>query len=158
MIGIDLGARKITIVDVDKEFFLHIEIPKRAERPLELKELQLKLHLLQDQGLLEGPKWVEAPVVAGARNLQATIAIAQTNGITHAALSDTHSVAVSSWKQRTVGKGNADKQAVRQWLMDEHPELAKHCGNNQDLFDATCIALYGRSAAEAMAASGLSPL
>lgn len=153
MIGIDLGARKVTIVDIDREIFIHYETPK-SERSIELVSIARYLQRLEGDGLLEGTKWVEAPVVAGARNLQATIAIAQTSGAVLSSLTQTHQVAVSSWKQRTVGNGNANKAAVKQWLGDTHPEYAKLC-RNQDLIDATCIALYGRAQAAALDASGL---
>lgn len=156
MIGIDLGGRKVSIVDIDAGIFIHYETP-RVERTIELKAMGLYLRSLEDDGLLEGTKWVEAPLLAGARNIQATIAIAQTSGVVHAELSDTHSVAVSSWKQRTVGKGNADKAAVKQWLEDQHPDLSRLCRGNQDLIDAACIALYGRAQAHALAVSGLLP-
>jgi len=155
VIGIDLGSRKVDIVDIDRGFFLHHEVPK-SERTLELRAIGRYLRSLEADGLLEGTKWVEAPVVAGARNIQSTIAIAQTSGVVHTSLSDTHQVAVSSWKQRTVGKGNADKQAVKQWLADNYPELFRYCAT-QDLVDAACIALYGRDAARALDSSGLLP-
>jgi len=154
-IGIDLGMRKVDIVDIDRGFFLHHEVP-RSERTVELSLIGRYLRSLEADGLLEGTKWVEAPVVAGARNIQSTIAIAQTSGVVHTSLSDTHQVAVASWKQRTVGKGNADKQAVKQWLADNYPELYRYCGS-QDLIDACCIALYGRAQHDAISISGLLP-
>jgi hypothetical protein len=148
MIGIDLGMRKVDMVDIDLGIFLHYEVPK-TERTVELRALAGYLRSLEDDGLLEGTKWVEAPVVAGARNIQSTIAIAQTSGVVHACLSDTHQVAVASWKKRTVGSGNADKAAVKQWLADTHPDFYRLCRESQDLIDATCIALYGREQAYA---------
>ena len=156
MIGIDLGMRKVDIVDIDRGVFLHYETPK-TERTIELRALAGYLRVLEADGLLEGTKWVEAPVVAGARNIQATIAIAQTSGVVHATLSDTHQVAVSSWKKRTVGTGNADKAAVKQWLASTHPDIHRLCGDSQDLIDAACIALYGRAQLHAFEASGLRP-
>ena len=153
MIGIDLGGRKVDIVDIDRGFFLHHEVPK-SERTIELGLMSRYLRSLEADGLLEGTKWVEAPVVAGARNIQSTIAIAQTSGVVHASLSDTHQVAVASWKQRTVGNGHADKAAVKQWLADTHPDLFRYC-RSQDLIDAACIALYGRAQHHAAEAAGL---
>ena len=91
-----------------------------------------------------GNVWVEAPVVAGARNLQSTIKVAQVTGLVHALVPNTHQVAVSSWKKSTVGKGNADKQSVREWLAREYPDLYAAC-TSQDHVDAACIALHGRT-------------
>lgn len=154
MIGVDCGGRKLAIVDVDAMFFHTYEVRQLSERGQELRAAAE--HLL---GLgLSGPVWVEAPLVAGARNLQSSLKVAQMTGVVHACLPETHQVAVSSWKQRVVGRGNADKGAVRSWLDEHHPDIAHLCRGNQDLYDAACIALYGRDVAETVAASGLSPL
>jgi hypothetical protein len=155
MIGIDLGVRKVTLFQIDgTPFGLHYETPK-SERSTELADIAGYLQRLEAEGLLEGTKWVEAPLLAGMRNIQTTIAIAQTSGTVLSSLSDTHQVPVSSWKQRTVGKGNADKSAVRAWLDEYHPKLAQLCGSNQDLYDAACIGLYGREQARAFGLAGL---
>jgi len=47
------------------------------------------------------------------------------------------------WKKEVCGKGNADKQFVREWLESAYPSYAALCGCNQDRVDAACIGLYG---------------
>jgi Holliday junction resolvasome RuvABC endonuclease subunit len=153
MLGIDLGARKVSMVDIDQMFSHHVEVP-RSERGKELGEM---FRLVSQFGLT-GTVWVEAPVLAGARDIQATISVAQMSGVVHAALPEAHQVAVASWKKRTIGNGNADKDSVREWIDRVHPELTPLCRGNQDLYDAACIALYGRTVEEVLEASGLAPL
>jgi Holliday junction resolvasome RuvABC endonuclease subunit len=90
---------------------------------------------------------VEAPVVAGARNLQSTIKQALVVGAVLAAIQEwgfaTHTVAISSWKKSVVGHGGSTKEAVAAWLREAHPVLGALCGRDQDLIDAACIYLYG---------------
>lgn len=154
MLGIDLGARKISIVDVEGPWAYHLEV-KPDTREGEIREMAVRLRGLRDDGLLTGTKWVEAPLLAGARNIQSTIQVAQTSGLVLGTLPDAHQVAVAAWKKRTVGSGNADKGAVAAWLREFHPRLAALCGANQDLVDAACIGLYGASVAADLAAAGL---
>lgn len=52
-------------------------------------------------------------------------------------------VAQSTWKKAVIGTGRADKPAIRDWLAAEHPALAASCEDDQDLFDATCLGIYG---------------
>lgn len=48
----------------------------------------------------------------------------------------------TTWKKELVGHGNADKDRCRDWLQTHHPALAETCGQDQDLVDAHCIALW----------------
>lgn len=51
----------------------------------------------------------------------------------------------NTWKKDLCGLGSADKDDIRTWLEDCEPSLAALSGSDQDLIDATCIALYGGS-------------
>lgn len=90
--------------------------------------------------------YVESPVLAGARNIQSTIKVAAAYGAVLAAVNAAHAraveVAVSSWKLATVGRGNASKDDVGDWLHVQHPSVHTECAGDQDLMDAACIALY----------------
>lgn len=91
--------------------------------------------------------FIEEPVVAGARNLRSSLLIAQVCGAVLVAAGMERVVRltpVSSWKKETVGNGNAGKQDVRDWLDAAHPQVAAVCGHDQDLYDATCVALHGQ--------------
>ena len=91
--------------------------------------------------------FMEAPVVAGARNIQSTIKQAMVSGALQTAVSEWGEpavlVAVSSWKAGVGMGGNAGKQRVREWLADAQPGLSTMCAYDQDLIDASCVALYG---------------
>jgi len=148
-IGIDCGGNKVAIFDIDNgnTFVMEVNVRKmKLERGVVLRRIEeylSRLHVAVP-AFLESEIYVEAPVLAGARNIQSTIKVAQTTGVVHAALAKTHEVAVSSWKKATVGNGNASKPQVQAWLDENHPSLASMCRGNQDLYDAACIALYGR--------------
>ncbi len=53
-------------------------------------------------------------------------------------------VNVMAWKKDIVGKGNASKDEVAAWLEVHHPDYYEQCHGDQNLVDATCVALYGR--------------
>lgn len=92
--------------------------------------------------------FIEEPVVAGARNIRSSLLIAQVCGVMLAAAGMervTRLVPVSTWKKETIGSGSADKQHVRDWLDRVHPQVASKCGHDQDLYDASCVALYGQA-------------
>lgn len=89
--------------------------------------------------------FIEEPVLAGVRNIRTTIQIAETVGAVLSVRFPTYLVPVPSWKKDTIGKGNASKDQIRDWLTAEHPRYAALCGGSQDLVDAACICLYGQS-------------
>jgi Holliday junction resolvasome RuvABC endonuclease subunit len=49
----------------------------------------------------------------------------------------------SQWKKRIVGKGNASKAEVNQFVKRTAPKLWAEAKGNQDLCDALCIAQHG---------------
>jgi len=64
----------------------------------------------------------------------------------------TYPVNVSSWKKAVVGRGNADKGQVAEYLRLGWNSLYCSASGNQDVYDATCIALYGRQFLESQMA------
>lgn len=59
-------------------------------------------------------------------------------------------VAASTWKKAVVGKGNASKSDVHDWVKDntddrvfERLQGSVNYGSGQDILDAYCIAIYG---------------
>jgi Holliday junction resolvasome RuvABC endonuclease subunit len=125
-----------------------IEVP--ASRTKDRAYVQTTLYREASSYLDEvGPThvFIEEPVVAGARNLRSSLLIAQTCGsmLCVAGMERVvRLVPVSSWKKATVGIGSADKDAVRRYIDTFHPQVAKVCGFDQDLYDAACVALYGQ--------------
>ncbi len=56
-------------------------------------------------------------------------------------------IAVKDWKKSTVGAGNAAKEQVMAYVLEEYPELA---GCSQDEADATCLARMAWDSVEQM--------
>lgn len=86
---------------------------------------------------------IEAPVVAGARNIQSTIKQSMVNGALQAAVRQQkipfELIAISSWKKEALGKGNLDKPGVKRAVRSRWPDAATRLGSDQDLFDAYSI-------------------
>lgn len=148
--GLDPASKKIAMfTDDEGQVHAHLfEVP-RSDRNLELKALRTQMELI----LKYDPNpviYCEEPVVAGARNLRSTILVAESVGVVLCLNAKVHLVPVSSWKKATVGKGNASKEEVSEWLRREHPGYAGYCRDarerdSQDLTDAAAIYLYGRA-------------
>ena len=145
--GCDPASKKIALFSGDDdriraEFFQ----VKPSDRNTEILSLRDQLLHIIKPNLAPVTIYCEEPVVAGARNLRSTILIAETVGMILGVRAYVRLVPVSSWKKATVGKGNATKEEVANWLQREYPDYAQACGN-QDLVDAAAIYLYGRSVA-----------
>lgn len=141
--GVDPASKKIAMFSDDGRVHAHLLLVKPSTRNLELIALRNQMELI----LKCDPNpviYCEEPVVAGARNLRSTILIAETAGMILGMRARTVLVPVSSWKKSTVGKGNATKDEVAQWLREEHPGYASHCHGNQDLTDAAALCIYGQ--------------
>jgi len=94
--------------------------------------------------------WVESAIMGGAGNVQTAVKLAMTVGAIFASPgpASMQLVAPSSWKAAVCGHGHASKDDIRTWVENHLPESATACADIEDLFDATCIAEYGRLAAE----------
>lgn len=132
---------------LDDQFFVKkYKVKDRVkDRAVILGELVV---FVQSQIYPEDKVYVEAPVLAGARNIQSTIKVAAAYGAVLAAINGQHAqafeVPVSSWKLATVGKGNASKDDVSAWLHAQHPHVYTECAGDQDLMDAACVALFAQ--------------
>ena len=151
IVGIDLGLRSAYLASIDSDGMLDLDAivlkPKKCSRDHELSDIYLgvtQFILGQNQSKPISVR-IEAPIVAGVRNLQTTIGIAQTSGAVLLACYGipNEMVAVAQWKKATVGKGNATKDDVARWLQRKHPIYFEQCAGDQNWIDATCIALYG---------------
>lgn len=137
--GIDPASKKIALFGGDPLRAQVIKVPK-TNRGDELYTLRDRLEQII------GPDdtiYVEEPVLAGARNIRSTLLVAETVGMI-LSVSRAKLVEVSTWKKSTVGKGNASKDDVRQWLEMAYPQYAEACDGDQDLIDAAGIFVHGR--------------
>jgi Holliday junction resolvasome RuvABC endonuclease subunit len=139
--GIDLGVRSVHLAGLDGHSLITdtFAVGTQVIRSFELDKIRA---FLKDSLIAEDDDvFVETPPMV--RNIR-------THGEMHQVLGTVLStvggreVNVSAWKQVTVGAGNADKLSVSRWLKENHPSYSAHCGGDQNLVDATCIALYGQ--------------
>lgn len=140
--GVDLGVRSLYVARIDGSVLTLFSKSYRIHKQSRGDELA-GLHAWLGDTLEHGPVAIEEPPLAGSRNLRTFLALAQVSGITAAAAGpEAILVPVSSWKKGTVGNGAASKDLVSAWLRRVHPDYHKACAGDQNLIDATCIALY----------------
>lgn len=91
--------------------------------------------------------FLEAPIMV--RNTQSTLKQAMVSGAIQATLDDlgidVYLVPVTQWKKEIIGKGNASKAEVSEWVEKKYPKLK---GESQDMKDSFCLYLYGQSVVE----------
>jgi len=144
--GVDLGGRKAAISIYQDGVLTNVASAELA-RSTRSRELRTLADWCFCYLRLADLVVVEEPLIG--RGTQASLQVAHTFGAVLATLGDTHThtsvytVPVATWKKEVVGKGNANKEAVRMWLEETYPAYAVKCGGNQDRIDAACIGLYG---------------
>lgn len=142
--GIDLGVRSLYVARLDDgnlDLFCHNSLRiHKQDRYVELAMLRTWLGNFPPAG-----RWYcEEPPLAGSRNLQTFLHLAQVSGVV-ACCTPATLVPVGLWKKGTVGNGAASKDLVSRWLQRRHRGYFDQCGADQNLVDATCIALYGQT-------------
>lgn len=140
--GVDCGGSKIAVAILDgDDLHVHRFQSSTANRGMALRSLAaFGAQFLNYCDLV----YVEEPVVG--RGVRASLQVCQTAGAVMSHLSvPSYFVPVSSWKKEVIGRGNAPKGLVGTSLRELHPRYSQLCGGDQDLIDATCIALYGAS-------------
>lgn len=152
VVGVDPGSRKLAVVvnTPGSNFLWTYAVPQGTMRPQACDQLFVAFRsFLASVGESRDDiaVWVEEPVVG--KNARGALMQGQVHGVAMTAalqsgITSVYSVGNTAWKKETVGAGNAPKSRCREWLASEHPELASNCGDDADLVDAACIAVYGR--------------
>lgn len=152
VVGVDPGSRKLAVVvnTPGSNFLWTYQVPQGTLRPQACDQLFTAIHAFLasvGESRDEIAVWVEEPVVG--KNRRGALMQGQVHGVAMTAalqsgITSVYSVGNTTWKKETVGAGNASKPQCREWLAREHPELAGDCGDDDDLVDAACIAVYGR--------------
>ena len=160
VIGIDPASTHIAFVTLYKEHF-RVTVSKNLGKSG--PEACHNARLLTIETIGETKKWVnkinggeldlpihcfyELPVL-GRGGVRSTMVQCFTSGAVQATLYErqcpTYPVNVSSWKKSVIGKGNADKGEVAEHLRLRWNALYQSASGNQDVYDASAIALYGR--------------
>ena len=141
--GVDLGVRVLHLSKLSNNGNLSVQTIRvgkniRWQEILELKSGLQDLFAADDVVFIEEPPMVRSSRIHGEMH--------QLVGLVSSESLPAHSflVNVMTWKKELIGMGNASKPAITQWLKDHHPRYSAICGEDQDLIDATCVALYGR--------------
>lgn len=138
--GVDCGGSKVAIAVLDKGALSVANLVlKEKDRYRALSQVGpfVRAHLADCDVV-----YVEKPLVG--RGVAASLQVAQTAGAVMSHLTvPSYFVQVQHWKKAVIGNGNAPKGLVGSTLFELHPRYSKLCGGDQDLVDATCIALYG---------------
>jgi Holliday junction resolvasome RuvABC endonuclease subunit len=145
LMGVDLGITKIAMV-------MSGETPDaqgwhgnpRVSRAVQLRQLgSCAYHFALSHEIDQ--VWIEDTLIGNNRKY--SIQLTEVKGAVMSSLAylcDVRLVNVSTWKKQVVGDGHANKDSVRDYIHVTHPAYAPLCGSDQDLYDAACIALYGR--------------
>lgn len=160
VLGVDLGTRKVATALFEGDELLHafaFEVSFHLARNQQLNTIG---NHVCGQAVLHGVDsvWIEDVIVGNNRKY--SIGLAQVQGAVMGMLPhimDTRVVDNKTWKKHVVGNGNADKLAVRHYIDVTHPAYAPLCGDDQDLYDAACIGLYGGTVLERAADLHLQP-
>jgi Holliday junction resolvasome RuvABC endonuclease subunit len=143
--GVDLGIHKVALASFCAGVFdtQVWNVDPDMPRALQLRELGMVVAgLRQLQGLDQ--LWIEDTLVGN--NIKYSLQLTEVRGAVMAAQTmdtDVRLVNVATWKAQVIGDGHASKDAVRDYIHVTHPAYAPLCGDDQDLYDAACIGLYG---------------
>lgn len=155
--GVDLGVRSYSAAGIrpDGTLVLHqleqkvkgkISAQPPEARAIELASVRVAIesHTLPGDVAL-----VEEPPSAGSRNVRTFLKLSQTSAAAAVGLvaggADVGFVPVETWKKGTIGRGGVDKDTVARWLERVYPGYHAQCAGDQNLIDATCIAIYCRT-------------
>lgn len=155
VLGVDLGTRKYA--------FVHLEETNGSIRVTDVATGQtdaspnhfVVVHWLWEQALHHthgvDHVYVELPL-RGRGGVKVATQMAMNAGAVASAFSarglPVNGANVQAWKRETVGRGNAGKPEVAEWLESSHPDIFRECErvgakHRQDAIDAACVGLYG---------------
>jgi len=157
VVGIDPASTHIAFVILYKEHF-RVKVSKNLGKsgPQACHNARLlTLEMIDETKAWLNKKDSELPIhcfyelpVLGRGGVRSTMVQCFTSGAVQAALHErecpTYPVNVSTWKKAVVGKGNADKVQVAEHLRHRWNALYSSASGNQDVYDASSIAIYGR--------------
>lgn len=149
LMGVDLGIHKVSmflLLDQGQVHVSTVDLADSAELS-RARQLQALASGAYHQALMWGIDcvWIEDTLVGNNRGY--SLALTEVKGALMATLAsqaDIRLVNVGTWKKQVVGQGHATKDDVKYYIDVTYPAYAPLCGDNQDLYDAACVALYGR--------------
>lgn len=159
VMGVDLGIHKVAMFgwDGDIAYVNATPVDPGFSRAVQLHVLSAVVHDMADFHAAD-VVWIEDTLIGNNRKY--SLQLTEVRGAVMAALGrqwDVRLVNVATWKKQVVGDGHANKDSIRDYIHVTHGPYAPLCGSDQDLYDACCIALYGRSIMERATDLRLSP-
>jgi len=154
VLGVDLGIRKVAVAVITDGVagYTLYSIPRlelvKQERAYELHKLSSFVEAVVSTYQPEH-MFIEQPIIGN--NNKYSMQLSETCGAVIGGLRlspeqtdpNVHMVDNGTWKKELLLNGHASKSEVRNYIVDTHPAYAAFCGEDQDAFDACCIALYG---------------
>ena len=143
--GIDLGVRSLSLAGLDEDELTIRSITESHPHNVRYSEVRTLAVAAATLVSEADVVFVEEPPLAGSRNIRTFLKLSELLGGLMAALPcPVHPVPVSTWKKEVAGKGSLSKDDVSLFLKQSHPGYSALCAGDQNLIDATCIALYGQ--------------
>jgi Holliday junction resolvasome RuvABC endonuclease subunit len=153
VLGIDLGIRKVAICVITNGIngYTCYGVPRlqltKHDRAIELYKLSTYVQTVLLNYDPDGV-FIEKPIIGNNRKY--SMAISETCGAVQVGIAKKDGsrqkvvlVDNNTWKKDLIGDGHASKDDVRNYINVTHPAYAPFCGDDQDAYDACCIALYG---------------
>lgn len=159
VMGVDLGIRKVALFGwEDEEPFAYSQaVEAGLPRAWQLHRLAEYTRGVSDLHGID-MVWIEDTLVGNNRKY--SLQLTEVRGAVMAAqaiTTDVRMVNVATWKKQVVGDGHASKDQVKDYIDVTYGAYAALCGDDQDLYDAACIGLYGRQIMERAAHLQLQP-
>jgi Holliday junction resolvasome RuvABC endonuclease subunit len=151
--GVDYGTRRIAITVISEKSVELYEIDLSGTDN-HVKDIAVLSDYLTDVLIKHKPTLVaiEQPIQGASRNVRVGLLMGMVAGALSVAANHTGAsvaiVAPATWKKSVIGRGNADKQSVSDWLERQHPRVFERCNKSQDLVDSTCLALHAEKILE----------
>lgn len=143
--GIDLGVRSLALAGLNDDGLTTRVFTERHPNNVRYSEVRTLARAGTTMISESDVVFVEEPPLAGSRNIRTFLKLSELLGGLMAMLPcPVHAVPVSTWKKEVAGKGNLSKDDVSLFLKQSHPGYSALCAGDQNLIDATCVALYGQ--------------
>ena len=145
ILGIDADSKKIALVCLrengDRDSHMSLISDKKADNVQRLVDL---ISLFEKWVEIIKPDKVYIEESIFIQNYLTSRSISEVIGNIKLVLAkakiDFKMVPVTTWKKNAVGKGNASKEEVKQFIVKKYPDFGEE---SQDICDATAIALFG---------------
>ena len=142
ILGIDCDSRKIAMVCMDMGGHIKYHIILISKSDTAKERLPELINMFNGQLKVINPDHVYIEDSIFIQNYRTSKTISEIIGNIKYSLKDYDyvTVPVTTWKKGVIGKGNANKDDVKVFILKKYPELE---GELQDIIDATAICLYG---------------